>query len=211
MSRKSAKPQTPTVVTKMRPEILDYAASLGHTVFESGEYNLNIIGIRNSQHEPNRFDDKIHCVYKDEDGDWIQKSWPCTTEPGKYWLENPTNVKGTAVLVPGQYRSVWKIDKHQGKYYALCQRNGTVKVYRDDNLDEIIDCDPETITEGFYGINIHKAGAHSTQIDRWSAGCQVFANESDFDEFMAICGKAREKWGNAFSYTLILEEEKGSD
>ena len=195
----------------MRPEILDYAASLGHTVFESGEYNLNIIGIRNSQHEPNRFDDTIHCVYKDEDGDWIQKSWPCTTEPGKYWLENPTNVKGTAVLVPGQYRSVWKIDKHQGKYYALCQRNGTVKVYRDDNLDEIIDCDPETITEGFYGINIHKAGSHSTQIDRWSAGCQVFANESDFDEFMVICGKAREKWGNAFSYTLILEQKKGSD
>jgi len=195
----------------MRPEILDYASSLGHTVFENGQYNLNIIGIRNADHKANRFDDTIHCVYKDEDGDWIQKSWPCTTEPGKYWLENPTNVNGTAVLVPGQYRSVWKIDKHQGKYYALCQRNGTVKVYRDDNRDEIIDCDPDTITEGFYGINIHKAGAHSTQIDRWSAGCQVFANESDFDEFMVICGKAREKWGNAFSYTLILEHEKGSD
>ena len=195
----------------MRPEILDYAASLGHTVFESGQYNLNIIGIRSADHQANRFDDTIHCVYKDKDGDWIQKSWPCTTEPGKYWLENPTNVNGTAVLVPGQYRSVWKIDKHQGKYYALCQRNGTVKVYRDDNRDEIIDCDPDTITEGFYGINIHKAGAHSTQIDRWSAGCQVFANESDFDEFMVICGKARENWGNAFSYTLILENEKGSD
>ena len=146
--------------------------------------------------------------YKDENGDWIQKSWPCTTEPGKYWLENPTNVNGTAVLVPGQYRSVWKIDLHQGKYEALCQRNGTVKVYRDDNKDDIIDCDPDSISEGYFGINIHKAGAHSTQIDRWSAGCQVFANESDFDEFMVICRKAREKWGNAFSYTLILEDDK---
>ena len=193
----------------MHPDILDYAKSLGHTVFLNGEYNINIIGIRSVNHEPNRFDDTIHCVYKDEDGDWIQKSWPCTTEPGKYWLENPTNVNGTAVLVPGQYRSVWKIDLHQGKYEALCQRNGTVKVYRDDNKDDIIDCDPDSISEGYFGINIHKAGAHSTQIDKWSAGCQVFANESDFDEFMDVCRKARDKWGNAFSYTLILEDEKG--
>ena len=193
----------------MHPEILDHAASQGHTIFLSGQYNINIIGIRSAHHEANRFDDTIHCVYKDESDEWVQKSWPCTTEPGKYWLENPTNVNGTAVLVPGQYRSVWKIDLHQGKYEALCQRNGTVKVYRDDNKDDVIDCDPDSITEGFYGINIHKAGANSTQIDKWSAGCQVFANESDFDEFMEICRKARDKWGNAFSYTLILEEEKG--
>ncbi len=192
----------------MQPEILDYAQSLGHTVFLNGEYNINIIGIRSAHHQPNRFDDTIHCVYKDENGDWIQKSWPCTTEPGKYWLENPTNVNGTAVLVPGQYRSVWKIDLHQGKYEALCQRNGQVKVYRDDNKDDIIDCDPDSISEGYFGINIHKAGAHSTQIDRWSAGCQVFANESDFDEFMVICRKARDKWGNSFSYTLVPEEAK---
>jgi hypothetical protein len=191
----------------MRPDILSYVDSLGYLVFESGQYNVNIIGVRNRNHQPNRFDDTIHCVYKDESDEWVHLAWSCTTEPGKYWLENPTNVNGTAVLVPGQYRSVWKIDKHKGKYNALCQRNGKVKVYRDDNQDEIIDCDSDTITEGFYGINIHKAGAHSTQIDRWSAGCQVFANESDFDEFMDICGKAREKWGNTFSYTLILEDE----
>tara|TARA_Y100000114_G_scaffold131389_1_gene129577 strand:+ start:2744 stop:3331 length:588 start_codon:yes stop_codon:yes gene_type:complete len=195
----------------MHPEILDYASSLGHTIFLNGQYNLNLIGIRNAEHQANRFDDKIHCVYKDENDKWVHKSWACTTEPGKYWLENPTNVNGTAILVPGQYRSVWKIDLHQGKYEALCQRNGTVKVYRDDNRDEIIDCDPDSITEGYYGINIHKAGANSTQIDRWSAGCQVFANESDFDEFMDICRKARETWGNAFSYTLILEDERGPE
>ena len=28
-------------------------------------------------------------------------------------------------------KDVYKIDKHQGKYKALCQRNGKVKVYRD--------------------------------------------------------------------------------
>lgn len=187
----------------MRPPILDYIEHLGHAVFENGQYNVNIIGVRSSEHQANRFDDVIYCVYKDEKDEWVEKSWPCTTEPGKYWLENPTNVNGTAVLVPGQYRGVWRIDRHQGKYDALCQRNGPVKTYRDSNKDDIIDLDVESITEGYYGINIHKAGKASTQIDRWSAGCQVFANASDFAEFMGICYKAREAWGNSFSYTLI--------
>ena len=190
----------------MRPFLLDYVASLGHTVFESGEYNLNIIGIRSNDHKANSFDDRICVVFKDEQG-WITRTWKCTTEPGKYWLENPTNVPGTAILVPGQYRSVWKIDKHQGKYDALCQRKGTVKTYRDSNKDDIVDLDIQSITEGYYGINIHKAGSWSTQVDRWSAGCQGFAKGDDFEECMSICYAAKSKWGNGFSYTLIDEPE----
>ena len=190
----------------MRPFLLDYVASLGHTVFESGEYNLNIIGIRNRNHKANSFDDRMCVVFKDEQG-WITRTWECTTEPGKYWLENPTRVEGTAILVPGQYRSVWKIDKHKGQYDALCQRNGTVKTYRDSNKDDIVDLDVQSITEGYYGINIHKAGSASTQVDKWSAGCQVFSHSKDFEEFMSICYAARNKWGNAFTYTLIDEPE----
>jgi len=186
----------------MRPLLLDYVASLGHAVFERGQYNLNIIGIRSKDHKANSFDDRMCVVFRDEQG-WVTRTWECTTEPGKYWLERPTNVRGTAILVPGQYRSVWKIDKHQGKYDALCQRNGTVKTYRDDNKDDIIVLDVQSITEGYYGINIHKAGTDSTQVDRWSAGCQVFSHSADFDEFMSICYAAKAKWGNSFSYTLI--------
>ena len=190
----------------MRPLILDYVASLGYTVFESGEYNLNIIGIRSKDHKANSFDDRICAVFKDAQG-WVTRTWESTPEPGKYWLEHPTNVKGTAILVPGQYRSVWKIDKHQGKYDALCQRNGNVKTYRDSNKDDVVDLDIQSITEGMYGINIHKAGLDSTQVDRWSAGCQVFSRSADFDEFMSICYAAKSKWGNSFSYTLIDEPE----
>ena len=155
----------------MRPVLLDYVDSLGHAVFESGVYNLNIIGIRSKDHKANSFDDRICVVYKDEQG-WITRTWECTTEPGRYWLENPSNVKGTAILVPGQYRSVWKIDKHQGRYDALCQRNGTVKTYRDSNKDDVIDLDVQSITEGYYGINIHKAGASSTQVDKCLLGAK---------------------------------------
>jgi|TARA_R100000084_G_scaffold46602_1_gene19246 hypothetical protein len=190
----------------MRPILLDYVASLGHTVFEKGTYNLNIIGIRSRDHQANSFDDRICVVFRDEQG-WVTRTWKCTTEPGQYWLENPSNVNGTAILVPGQYRSTWKIDKHQGRYDALCQRKGKVKTYRDSNKDDIIDLDIQSITEGYYGINIHKAGSSSTQVDKWSAGCQVFANADDFEEFMSICYASKEKWGNSFSYTLIEEPE----
>ena len=67
--------------------------------------------------------------------------------------------------------------------------------------------DPESVTEGYYGINIHKAGTDSTEVNKWSAGCQVFANANDFKEFMAICYEAEAKWGETFSYTLIDEPE----
>jgi len=189
----------------MKPYLLDYVESLGYAVFTSGKYNLNIIGIRSKDHQPNKFDDRICVVYKDDDG-WITRTWSCTTEPGKYWLENPINVSGTAILVPGQYRGVYKIGKHRGQYDALVQTAGRVKTYRDDNKDEIIDADVSTQEEGYFGINIHKAGQRSTQIDRWSAGCQVFANAEDFDDFMDICRKQTSVRGwRTFTYTLVEE------
>ena len=190
----------------MRPFLLDYVESLGHTGFESGEYNLNIIGIRSKDHKPNSFDDRMCVVFRDEQG-WVTRTWECTTEPGRYWLENPSKLSGTAILVPGQYRSVYKIGKHRGKYDALTQQGGVVKVYRDANKDDIIDADINTAEEGYFGINIHKAGSASTQVDKWSAGCQVFSHSKDFDEFMSICYAARNKWGDSFTYTLVEEPE----
>ncbi len=89
---------------------------------------------------------------------------------------------------------------HQGKYEALGQQ-APVKVFRDDNRDLIFD--EKKITEGVYGINIHKAGADSTYVENWSEGCQVFKKAADFESFMTICRKAREIHGNSFTYTLI--------
>jgi hypothetical protein len=44
-------------------------------------------------------------------------------------------------------------------------------------------------------------------INKYSAGCQVFADPDDFDEFMAILYKAREEWGNKFTYTLLESKD----
>jgi len=174
-------------------------------------YDVNIVGIRNistGKKITNVFDDLITISFKDEKGVWQYFEWANTTDPGKKsMLEwNKMGIKGgCARLVPNQYRSVWSIDKHQGKYDALCQRNGNVKVYRDADFD--LEYDENKITEGMYGINIHKAGKDSTWVENWSAGCQVFKRVKDFDEFMKICRKAAKIHGNKFSYTLLNSDD----
>jgi hypothetical protein len=40
-------------------------------------------------------------------------------------------------------------------------------------------------------------------VENWSEGCQVFKKAADFEEFMKICRKSRDKHGNSFTYTLI--------
>lgn len=170
-------------------------------------YDVNIVGVRNSstgKKVTNVFDDMITLSFKDESGVWQYYEWSNTTDPGKKsMLEwQKMGIKGgCARLVPGQYRSTWSIDKHQGKYEALCQRHGNVKVYRDSDLD--LEYDENKITEGMYGINIHKAGQDSTWVENWSAGCQVFKKVKDFDVFMKIVKKASKIHGNKFTYTLL--------
>ena len=190
----------------MRPQILDYVESLGHAVFEKGLYNLNIIGVRTPDDSANKFNDHMYVVYKDEHG-WVTRTWHCTTDPGVYWREHPMNVNGTAILVADQYRGSHKIGLHRGKYKALVQTGGRVRVYRDDTKDDILDMDPATEQDGYFGINLHKAGSHSTEVDKWSAGCQVWANADDFAAFMAIVEKSAETYGPQFTYTLIDEPQ----
>ena len=180
----------------------------GHKWFENGDYNVNIVGVRNSathNEVTNKFDDWMTISYK-VNGEWNFHCYDCTTVPGKYWVDNLMNPDGVAIVVPGQYRSSHKIGLHQGKYEALRQQK-PIKVWRDDNKDNVYDHIADDIQDGIFGINIHRAtkypGKESTQVDKWSAGCQVIAAYNDFEEFMNVMYKARDAWSNSFTYTLI--------
>jgi len=166
-------------------------------------HNVNIIGIRNMDGRVNKFDDGLLTIYRDTHKRWLVDSYQITTDPGLYWLRKPMNVNGTAILCPGQYRGAYKIDKHRGKYDALCQRGSPLSVWRDGNRDSIHDMNDDTIATGYFGINIHKAGRNSTQVDKWSAGCQVFKNDGDFKELMMTARAAEKQFGNSFTYTLL--------
>ena len=171
-------------------------AAKKYAFFEGGEYNLNIIGIRNSStgnKVTNAFDDKLVVAYQVA-GAWVIKEYTITTDNGG----------GTARLVCNQYRGSHAIGLHQGKYEALKQC-GPVTVYRDFTKDGIYQTD-KTET-GVFGINIHKAGVDSTRVDDWSHGCQVFKRVADFNEFMLLAKKAAALHGNRFSYTLIESKD----
>lgn len=189
--------------------ILKRVAELGFAVFDNGDYDLNIIGIRKANGTPNKFDDVLHCIYK-VDGQWVDKWWPITTDPGTYWLNNPSRSAGTAAVVADrQYRGVWEIGKHRGAYTALVQTGNKIAVHRDDNCDSKVDYRMDNIQEGFFGINCHRATTRdggSVNVDKWSAGCQVFADPNDFAAFMEICQKQKSArgWGK-FTYTLLNE------
>lgn len=188
---------------------------MGYAFFTKGQYNVNIIGVRNLTEgnvQNDTFNDALICIYntKDSKGKLVQKAkiWDATTDPGLKALNSPIDAKGTAILVPGQYRGVYKIDLHRGKYQALCQRLGVVKVYRDGNKNNKLDFNPTTISSGIFGINIHKSAEYAREtIGGYSYGCQVFKLTKDFNSFMDICKKSAELYGNKFTYTLITTDE----
>lgn len=169
-------------------------------------YELNIVGVRSPSTVPNHFDDHIHVFFIDRNGHWVYHVYPATTDPGTFWLRQPGEPQGTAILAEGQYLNVYAIDLHRGKYLALCQRHGAVDIIRDYNRDNVLDFTSKVrIHTSTAGINIHRANVEGTTktVDRNSAGCQVFANADDFAAFMAMCEIHRSLYGNYFTYTLI--------
>ena len=188
----------------------------GYKWFEDNSnkgYDVNIVGVRNSATKgrvTNAFDDKITISYK-IDGEWECHIFDCTTDPGSAYMNNPIlENTGCAILKPGQYRGSHKLRLHAGKYLALGQKKD-VTVYRDNDRDGNYDLDESKTDTGLFGINIHRAtgrsGGKSTRVDKWSAGCQVIADNDDLHEFLDICQAAREIHGNSFSYTLLESKD----
>lgn len=188
--------------------LLSAMALSKYTVFE-GELNLNIIGIRASNTKANTFNDLI-CVLYQQSGEWQLKQYKATTDAGVYWRKNPMNIDGTAVLVPGQHRSLWQLGYHQGKYRALVQ-NKPVLVLRDNDKNAELETDltAAELQSGYFGINCHRASEtqESKQVDKWSAGCQVLANPNNYDEFITLCEQSAKRYGPTFSYTLLEQNQ----
>lgn len=172
---------------------------------DAKDYNINIIGIRSNDMTPNIFNDLIIVCWKYR-GVWHIKKYDATTDPGLYYLQNPMNVKGTAIMVPGQYRGAYEIGLHKG-YTALRQKK-PMKYWRDANRNAKFDMSGKIYEEIGY-TDIHRANemAKSIYVNNWSAGCQVIADGREWKEFITICQSARKNYGNSFTYTLIIEND----
>jgi len=191
----------------------------GYRFFDAGQFNLNIIGVRTNNSQSNSFDDHLLVVYRDLAFQWVVKQYPITTDPGKPWLLKPMDPKGCAVIVPGQYIDIYMIGIHgrskpAARQYEALEQIGKLSYVRDNNHDSLIDFtlwkDPKNIFQDILKTNIHRASKWSVMraIETYSAGCQVFQDPNDFEEFMGICRKSRElRKSNRFSYTLLMETD----
>lgn len=178
-------------------------------VWFEGEYDLNLVGVRSADLQANTFNDWITVSHRRASGVWAFYAFQATTDPGLYWRENLDNVKGVAMVVPGQYRGLWKRGLHQGKYDALVQA-APVTVFRDGNRDATLAPNAAVVETGLFGINCHRAreSGASANVDKWSAGCQVVADSDDFQMLLTLCARQTVTGkGTAFTYTLLDERD----
>ena len=176
--------------------LFDEFIESGYKVYENG--GVNIFAVRNKPFVLNTFNDDLYLFWKDGEK-WVTHHFKITTLPGKYWLNNLINPKGSAILKTNQYKDCYKLGKHKGKEALIQCRN--VTFYRDNNKDDNFNYLNEEV--GLFGINIHRAGAFSHFVNSWSAGCQVFQSETDFNFFIEICKERACFSNNFFTYTLI--------
>lgn len=162
-------------------------------------YQFHLIGVRARNCEENTFCDSLILCNDDQ-----VYTFAGTTRPGTYYLLHLLNPKGAAVLKPDQYVDTWTLGFHRNKpdHLAWIQAK-PVTVYRDNDFDTT----PEQIgvqDKGFFGINIHRSNPFSMSklVDKWSAGCQVFANSKEFAIFVELSKKSEQKF---FTYTLLEE------
>lgn len=184
----------------------------------------NVVGIRNTlsvkNQYPNRFTDLI--VLMSPKGKKEVKIYPATTTPGpafvyvpfrNWWLssalKDTINPDGVAILQPGVYE--YTVGNHNG-YTALVQAGenavGRIDPVLDPSKLKFSTFSPSNKQKGNFGINIHKALPGDTPtIDSWSAGCQVFKNGGDFNDFMKILqSEAKQRY---YDYALINVSDVG--
>lgn len=181
----------------------------GHVVFERDDkpFNLNLVGIRTATNIPNTFNDWMYIFWKYQK-EWHSFKTEITTDPGLYWLKTSGNPLGTFILMEGQYRGMWALGKHKGKYDALVQVK-PCKGARDFNRDDYLDFKSGRVDEGIFGINQHRSNSvkESVQVDKWSAGCMVTANPYAYNVQIDLYKAARENFGNSFTFTLLNEKD----
>ena len=159
-------------------------AYMDYAFFSTGDYNLNIFGIRNKNLQTDTFNDYICLAYR-EGGNMQLKVYAATTDPGSTYRKRCIDSRGTAIMLPGQYKGAYGIGLHRNSYEALRQKKPMKYcIHRATNVK----------------------GGVSKLVQGYSAGCQVIASYDDFEELMSIARKARDKYGNSFTYTLFTED-----
>lgn len=192
---------------------------LKYAFFEKGDFNLNIIAVRENDIFENAFSDTLYIAYKVK-GVWQLLTLPWTTLAGTLGIggeQNPltgaqttTGIDGTAVILEGQYRGVYKfVDSYTGwLWYPYFDQIKDMKYLRDNDKNGVV-TRAGKVYEGNYKTNMHRMsnnGIPSRFVNfwnvGWSQGCQGNP-EPEFRKLLFAVREAVKLYGDIFTCTLL--------
>jgi len=165
----------------------------------------NIFGIRNCNNITDAFDDYIGIFWGEQEMDNFV-IFEATTDPGKFYAENPIDGKRTAMMVPGYHKDVYALGLHQGKADHECLRQvKDIAFYQDTDRNFEIDINAPIKWQSI-GANIHgtRPDLEAWRVGKFSAACQVIKTWNSFQTFMNVCKASKEKF---FSYALLEKKD----
>lgn len=185
----------------------------GYIFFNSGDFNLNFIWVRNDLHATNHFTDDLFIAYKEKGKEQVLDV-KCTTKPGlKGSLYNPVTVEGitgTAIIKEDQYRSTWEFRDTTKEFssYPYFRQVKVIDYYRDGDKDAEIDLIQEQ-DDRLFGTHWHRMSnigdqrqVEQFEVNNWSLGC-MGAPIVEWDQVIALTRKAAPIWGRIFTGTII--------
>jgi hypothetical protein len=174
-----------------------------------------LVGIREKievkKKEGDKFIDKIAVIDPTKPNE-VPASYQITTSPSVVYYGDPNRVlnkDGVAIMDPGVVE--YKIGMHNAgspsAHEALIQASESEIQRFKVNTKEIDTYNPDDSNKikGIYGLNIHRSSkVRGACVAAYSAGCQVFADGTDFDKFLSTMKSSQ---GATKLYVLIENDE----
>ena len=193
-------------VQRTYQQIKDAVLKKGHKWFENGDYNLNLIFVREDDFT-NQFTDTLHVCYN-KNGVPSVTTLKCSTDAGDYYIFHKVithlGIRGTAVKKEGQNLGCYTFDDSPNNFHkspALLQTK-PVWIYRDNIYNRVLNKVQEQF--GLFGVNTHRATGRF--LWNWSAGCFVVPDDgiySDYDILVDLLREATKRYGNKFTETIL--------
>lgn len=168
-----------------------------------------IVGLRNKlsvkKTEGDAFCDSLYFIPEKSNPTDKISPYQITTCPSlAYYGNKPLSSSGTAIKAPGDFLYVLGVNKMKHGTYKMFLEGEPTKFYRyDKGITKFDTYKPGKLYTENIGLLIHRSSSSKgVCVGPWSAGCQVFDEQSKFEEFIKKAEAQSSNQGR-FYYALI--------